>query len=154
MKRYAFRLESVRKVRRIEEDRAKGALALANAAAQRAADEVARREALYDALPTAPPVAATTDFLTDRWRRTASSATVLGGLQDERDAEIVVAERRADWTEAATRVSALDRLDERRREEHALGAARQEAIVVDELVTSRFVAEATKTQHRAGEAAR
>lgn len=141
-KRYAFRLESVRKVRRIEEDRAKGALALANADAQRAADEVARREALYEALPAAPVVATTDDFLVDRWRRTASSASVLGGLQDERDARIVVAEKRAEWTEVATKVSALDRLDERRREEHALETAREEAIVVDELVTGRFVREA------------
>ena len=144
MRRYEFRLESVRKVRRIEEDRAKGFLALANADAQRAADEVARREAVYAALPTAPAVATTNDFLVDRWRRTASSASVLGGLQDERDARTVVAEKRAEWTVVATKVSALDRLDERRREEHALETAREEAIVVDELVTGRFLREAAR----------
>ena len=144
MKAYSFRLESVLKVRRIEENQAKGALALANLDARRAADEVAVRETAYTSLPAGPSVASTEGFLSDRWRRTTSSAAVLHGLQLERDAQVVVAERRGELTAAATKVSAIERLDERRREEHALEQSREEAVIVDELVTGRFRREAVR----------
>jgi flagellar biosynthesis chaperone FliJ len=144
VKKYTFRLETVLKVRRIEEDRAKGALAFANADARRAADEVAVREAAYAALPEGPTAFTTSAFLADRWRRSTSADAVLYGLQREREALTVVAERRTDWSAAAGKVSALERLDSRRREEHALDTAREEAIVVDELVTGRFVREAAR----------
>jgi flagellar export protein FliJ len=144
VKRYRFRLESVLKVRRIEEDRARGALALANADARRAADEVAARDARYGSLPAAAPTLSTSAFLSDRWRRSTSAEAVLYGMEREREAQTVVTERRAEWSAAAGRVSALERLDSRRREEHALDVAREEAIVVDELVTGRFVREAAR----------
>jgi hypothetical protein len=44
---------------------------------------------------------------------------------------------RATWTAAATRVGALERLDERSRAEHTARALREEEMVVDDLVVSR-----------------
>ena len=144
MKAYRFRLESVLKVRRIEEDRAKGALALANADARRAADEVAARDAAYGSMPVGATTFTTVDFLADRWHRSTTAEAVLYAMELQREAQTVVAEKRTEWSAAAGKVSALERLDSRRREEHTLDTAREEAIVVDELVTGRFVREAAR----------
>lgn len=143
-RRYRFRLESVLRVRRIEEDRAAGALAFANVEARNAATERAARQAAYAALPSLAVRAGTEDFVVDRWRRSAAAASVAGGLADEAAALEVVDERRTDWSAAAQRTSALERLDGRRREEHELAAGRDETIAVDELVTGRFVRERSR----------
>ncbi len=48
-----------------------------------------------------------------------------------------MAARRAEWADAAMRVAALERLDERRRNAHRREALRDEIVTADDLVTSR-----------------
>jgi flagellar export protein FliJ len=50
----------------------------------------------------------------------------------------VVDDRRADWAATQRRVAALERLEERRREEHALHARRDEDRLVDDIVVARY----------------
>lgn len=54
------------------------------------------------------------------------------------EAEQAAAERRVAWAAAAQEVSVLERLNERRRAEHDLEAARQADLEVDDIVVGRF----------------
>src|SRR5207247_9557935 len=54
-----------------------------------------------------------------------------------REALDVVDARRADWAAARRKVAALERLEERRREEHAVEVRRAEDRLVDDLVVAR-----------------
>ena len=65
----------------------------------------------------------------------AGAITVARG--EYRQALAVVEERRAEWAEARRRVAALERLEERRRDEHAIEVRRAEDRLVDDLVVAR-----------------
>ena len=138
MRRYRFRLDAVLRVRRLQEDVARGALAEATATVGRAEGAVARADAWLDGLraKAGPPgplaweaqrrvQLAAADELTSR-------VTELGAARTEQRA------RQAALADARMRVRALERLDERRRAEHAREVARQDERVVDDLVTSRY----------------
>jgi hypothetical protein len=49
-----------------------------------------------------------------------------------------VAERRAEWSDASMRVAALERLEDRQREEHRIEMQRDENRVTDDLIVSRY----------------
>ena len=144
MKRYRFRLDPVLRVRRIQEDVARGALARADAELAAAGAALgAAREWLAELdrrpLPGEPA----------SW--TARRTLVLRAADeiDARVADVDAAaaarhQRQAELRDARRRVRALERLDERRRAEHQLEADRQEDRVVDDLVTSRFRAAAAE----------
>ena len=138
MRRYRFRLDSVLRVRRVQEDVARGALARADAevAASQAALSVARDWfAELEHRPVSAQPAA--------W---AARRTLVLRAADEIDARVgdvdVAAaarhDRQVELSDARRRVRALEKLDDRRREEHRVEAARQDERVVDDLVTSRF----------------
>jgi flagellar biosynthesis chaperone FliJ len=138
VKRYKFRLEAVLRVRRVEEERQLMALA----AAQRAA-VAAERAALdclhhYRSLPTPGPRVGVEGFVGARGRLGLAA----GSLRDADAAHTRAVERteeqRAEWTEAAQRVSSLERLDERGRAEHEVEARREEDKTVDDTVTGRY----------------
>lgn len=139
MKRYDFRLENVLRVRKIQEDQAKAALQTANAQRTIAEQELAGRVEHYE---NRPPQAEGNQnisrFLLDRWL----GETMARGIGDAEDtlevASTQVDDRRHDWSQAAMKVSALERLDERGREEHRIESEREEAHVVDDLVVSRY----------------
>ena len=57
--------------------------------------------------------------------------------REYREALAVVDERRAEWAAARQRVAALERLEERRRDEHAIEVRRAEDRLVDDLVVAR-----------------
>ena len=134
MKRYAFSLAQVLRVRRIEEDRAAANLAAARAAALAAEEHVARRRSALAGM--APPAerGPARGFLA--WYeivgRAGDALTAAGVDRDAATAEMDA--RRGEWSAAAMRVSALERLDERRREAHVTEARRDEAARVDDLV--------------------
>ena len=138
MKRYRFRLDSVLRVRRLQEDVARGALARADVhvVETQAALVVARdwlTELDHRPVP-GQPVA---------WEARRTLVLRAADEIDARRADVDVAaaarqERQGELRDARRRVRALERLDERRREEHRLEAARQDERVVDDLVTSRF----------------
>jgi flagellar export protein FliJ len=138
VKRFRFRLDKVLHVRRVQEDQARGELLLANRSAQLAALLVEERRASYAqrAFPTGPQSYA--DFERTLFLLDAAAGAVEVARHQHRDALDVVDERRADWAIARRKVAALERLEERRREEHAVEVRRAEDQLVDDLVVSRF----------------
>jgi flagellar FliJ protein len=137
MKRQAFRLESVLKIRRMEERTA----ALESVAATNKALEAVAVAEERDRLVTHATVPGSTDahgFVASmiRTRRLAADAS---GARANAAAEQVTADLvRADWTASAQRMKGLERLRERhvaavqRADDHA------EARTVDDLVTRQY----------------
>ena len=137
MKRYQFRLEKVMKVRRIQQDQARAGVVEARRRADEAVVESARRLDAYATCPapsTAVPAAA---FLAARALHELKAQALVIARDGEEAAWEVVSLRLDEWSDAARRVSALERLDARRREEYALELRRDEDAQVDDLVVSR-----------------
>jgi len=138
VKRYRFRLEAVLRVRRLQEDAARAALAEATSAVGLAeAAEVRAAARLGTLRDEAAPSGAQAWEAHRRVQLTAAEELAA------RTAELGLAraerrERQRSLADARTRVRALERLDERRRAEHAREVARQDERAVDDLVTSRF----------------
>lgn len=147
MRRYRFRLESVLRLRRAEEGQARDALAAANAelrAALGARDAEARR---YAGLPR-PLGTMTPEVLRSEHATTTLAAATLAGAQQAVSAAAArTAEAQLAWSAAAQRVSVLERLDERRRLEHAEDLRHEEITELDDLVTSRYVSGAVASDH-------
>jgi len=148
MKRYAFRLAAVLRIRRAEEEKAREALSQANAALARAVRhrefEVARYDAI--ALSISSSGATTIEGLRGESQSSGLVASVVSAATaGVVEAEGVVARTRDAWIDASRRVKVLEQLDERRRHEHDIAEQRGEIAVVDDIVTTRFVA----LQHRA-----
>ena len=137
MKRFRFRLEQVLRVRRLQEEMARGALMVANGQARAAADTVNARVAEYTeaARPSGAQSYDAFQRLQSRLDNAAGAITV--ARVEYRNALAVVDERRAEWAEARRRVAALERLEERRRDEHAIEVRRAEDRLVDDLVVAR-----------------
>ena len=137
MKKYRFPLETVLRVRRIEEDRVKAELLLANRAVTSAQYSVERRTTHLAAVPPAPS-GSSLEFMRGRSRQMQAAASLghARGVLSQR--EELAAERRTEWTGARSRVTSLERLDDRLRSEHAIEAGREEQRLVDDLVSARF----------------
>jgi flagellar FliJ protein len=138
MKKFRFRLEQVLRIRRLQEDQAKAELLGANRLAHEAATRVEERLQEYRgrAFPDGPQPYETFEralFMLDA----AASAVDVARARHVAACDIV-AERRDEWAAARMRVGALERLEERRREEHALEARRDEDRLVDDLVVARY----------------
>jgi flagellar export protein FliJ len=137
MKRYAFRLDTVLRVRKVEEDRAIAALADATRALQAAEQTLRARLDRYGDVPAPTGALPVADLLKLRARQDGVAAAVVYAGAQRLRAEATVDVQRDEWSAAAMRVAALERLDERRRGEHAAEAERQEAIEVDDMVVAR-----------------
>jgi flagellar FliJ protein len=129
-------MEKILRVRRMQEDAARAAVAQARIAEQSAVEklEASRRHCLALA---AEPTASTTDFLALRDRGDFRAQAVGLAGQHRRSAADQTAGAVNSWHVTHRRVDALERLDERRREDYAIEAQRHEDAVVDEIVTSR-----------------
>ncbi len=137
MKRYKFRLEQVLRVRRMEEEQARASLLAANAQLHTAGQRLRDRTERYHTMVAPIGPSQLTEFLAWRQRREAAATALLAAGQAVDSATVQVAERRDGWSAAAAKVTALERLDERRRAEHAAEAAREFDQEIDDLVTSR-----------------
>ncbi len=137
MKQFQFRLAQVMRVRRIQEDREKAALMVANRAAHLAAVRVEQNLEEYAtrARPVGPQSMA--DFERTLFMLDAAAGSVTMARFAHRDALMVVDEQRATWTAAHRKVSALERLEDRRRAEYELEMRRAEDRLVDDLVVAR-----------------
>ncbi|HET6810691.1 MAG TPA: flagellar export protein FliJ [Acidimicrobiales bacterium] len=133
MKRYRFRLETVLRVRRLEEETARLELLTANT---RLADACARRDAAaahYRQIPIELGSCSTEELRRTRQRAELAAAT-LGARQATVDEAARHAEAaREAWMAAVGRVKVLERLDERRREEHRLELERDETRFLDDV---------------------
>jgi flagellar FliJ protein len=137
LKRFRFRLEQVLRVRRLQEDIARGALMHANLQARQAADVVNARVEEYTtaARPSGAQSYDTFNQMQSRLDNAAGAITI--ARAEYQQALGVVDERRAEWAAARQRVAALERLEERRRDEHAIEVRRAEDRMVDDLVVAR-----------------
>ena len=140
MRRYRFRLEPVLRVRRQEQDAARGAVLAATALTGAEAEALAERDRAYAAgTGRSRARARAADFVHVQQHRAALGRAVLDQRRRlQRGARRGLAQARTGWTAAAARVGALERLDERQRAEHTARAAKEEEMVVDDLVVSRF----------------
>ncbi len=137
MRKFAFRLESVLRVRRVQEDGARAQLSLANRDVQIAAARVNARRERYDDLPR-PHGVHESDTLERIWFSLDAAAGAVGYAHRERvDAEARAAERRGEWTEARRRTQVLERLRTRAHDEWLIDARRDEDRQVDDLVVAR-----------------
>ena len=133
MKRYRFRLETVLRVRRLEEETARLELLAANTSL---AGACARRDdaaAHYRLIPIELGSCSTEDLLRTRQRAELAAAALA-----VREVAVDDAARRAEaareaWMAAVSRVKVLERLDERRREEHRLELERDETRFLDDV---------------------
>ena len=138
MKRYAFRLQPVLRLRRSEEDRARAALLAAVAQLGAEKDELTVRRDACLSRPPLPSGATSAQFLQEQAVRAALARS--GGEQERRlravDEQREVA--RLEWSRTAERVGALERLEERQRAEHRAEELREDDRSTDELVVSRY----------------
>ena len=138
MRRYRFRLEPVLRVRRQEQDTARAAVLVARALTGAEAEALAERDRAYAAGANAQGPRSAADFVHVQSHRAALGRAVLEQRRRLSEAEVRLASARTGWTAAAARVGALERLDERQRAEHTARAQKEEEMVVDDLVVSRF----------------
>ena len=138
MKRYRFRLEPVLRVRQREEEVARGQLVAANAAVTQQEQLLVEREQAYSTSMGASGLQPCADFLYEQQSRSAHAAAVLEQRRRVREAHDDAARARGVWSGAAARVGALERLDERQRDEHRALALKEDDLSTDELVVSRY----------------
>jgi flagellar FliJ protein len=138
VKRYRFRLEAVLRVRRLQEDVARTALAEAAAALARAGAEEARAGSWLHALRAQPAPESPVAWDAHRRVQLAAADELASRTADVAHAHAEQQARQRELAAARTRVRALERLDERRRAEHAREMARHEERAADDLVTSRY----------------
>ena len=137
MKRYRFRLQPVLTVRRSEQDAARGALLAATADVGAQELELQARTAAYELRVQRPVPVKVNEFRLEQSRRQAMGQAVLDQRAQLATAREQQAHARAAWTEAAARVGALERLDERQRAEHRLAEIKEDDLLTDELVVAR-----------------
>ena len=138
MKRYRFRLDSVLRLRRSEEEAARGALLAARAAVVEQERLVAQRTAAYEQVTSAQGIRRYADFLCEQAHRSAMGAALIAQRTSLREAQELADHAHVAWSAAASKVGALERLDERQRAQHDALARKHEELAVDELVVSRY----------------
>lgn len=134
MSRYRFRLESVMRVRRVQEDRARAQLALARLAEVEARQDTTRRRGLLRrATDVGLPSGEVHDWAAQRDRTDRLAAAVTASQVAELHAADLTRNRLADWERAASELRSLERLDERHREVWQAEQLREEQKVLDEI---------------------
>jgi flagellar FliJ protein len=139
---YRFRLATVLRIRRMEEETAKLELRAANVALRNA---VAARDAAderYRSFTSSKQaIASASELMAERLEAGLLAEQVAATQRRAMERAASAALAQARWSNAAKRVAVLERLDARRREEHAAGELRAEVALVDDLVTARYAAE-------------
>lgn len=138
MRRYRFRFEHVERVRRIQEEQARAELLASRQRLMQAGADLSRASDTYEARRSGSGLSAASDFRSARDRDALLTAAVVAARVAESNALLVVNQRLDAWTEAASAVSAMERLDERMRERHAADEAREEQAELDDLVAPRL----------------
>lgn len=142
MTRYRFRLATVLRVRRMEEEAAKLDLRASNVALRQAVvarDEAEDRYRAFASGGTAVASAAALHAERLQAGLLAEQAAAAQRVAMERASAAALAQAR--WSKAAKRVAVIERLAARRRAEHAAAELRAEIALVDDLVTARYAAE-------------
>lgn len=138
MKRYRFDLDPVLRVRRIQQDAVQalvGTARLGYESAQATLDEAVERHEERSGGATVPLPAR--QWLAGRSGAGLTAASVMAAGVARAAARTQMDEHLDELRQSRMRVTALERLDERRRDEHAIESQRAEEAEVDELVTGR-----------------
>jgi flagellar biosynthesis chaperone FliJ len=137
VKRYSNRLQRVLDVRRILEDRARQEVLRAQQDLRNDELHESRcRQSYENRENIVGPVGALV-HLSDRAAYELEGLAVQHAAARVEQDKVVVDERLGVWSAAARRVEALERLDARRREEHAVEVDCEAAKEVDDLVSGR-----------------
>lgn len=140
MKKFRFRLETVHRVREIQDELARGELLAANHELAKASDIVAQREQIANATtrpigPTTVDAFACAQFVIDQ------AAAAVRWAERDREAAVVVAEQRRQlWMEANMKLRAIDRLRETARDQYRDEVRHAEDVTNDEIATMRHTA--------------
>ncbi len=137
-----FRLATVLRVRRAQEDEARAELLRANLRLRAARDGHERTALRYRTLPTSTGTVPRSVFVRERAASGLAASTLAAAGQRVARAADEVAGAHVAWSRAAQRVEALERLARRRLDEALADEARAEASAVDDLVTARWTASA------------
>jgi flagellar protein FliJ len=137
LKKFQFRLQSVLRVRRVQEDLARARLLTAHSAARAAERAVDARIARYYELDRPAGVQLEPVFARTLAHLDHAADAIDVAREQQIEALALVAARRAEWSEASMRVAALERLEDRQRAEHAVEVQRDEDRLTDDLVVSR-----------------
>ncbi|HEX8973743.1 hypothetical protein [Oryzihumus sp.] len=130
-------LATLLRVRTIAEEAARAQLGAAAAQQGLAAAALQRsREQLSDA-PAAAAPASVEQFLWGRSRMEARAASVHRAVVTEAATRQALEERRCLWSEAAQRMTAIERLEERAREAERLAQLAQDQQVGEEIAATR-----------------
>ncbi|HVM19821.1 MAG TPA: flagellar FliJ family protein [Egibacteraceae bacterium] len=136
MKRYEFRMAKVLRVRRLQEEAAQAQVAAARQAEHAAAEDLAASRQHYADLD-APAQYTAAGLL--GWHARADLRAQAVTHAGRRHLTAVDSTRGAveAWQAAQRRVEVLERLDERRREEHTVVVRRAEDATVDDIMVAR-----------------
>ena len=136
MSTYRFRLETVLRLRRADEERARMHLVAMNVALSNAIAFRDREIERLGSLATALGHVEHEQFLVERHRDDLVATSILEAKTAVNTALADAAVAQVAWTEAARAVEVLERLDEKRRSEHHLKEQRQEALETDDVVSA------------------
>ena len=142
MKKFHFRLETVRRVREIQDELARGELMTANHALAQAAAIVDERTAKITNATRQLGTTSVDAFACAQFVIDQAAAAVRWAERDREAAVAVADERRLLWFEANTKLRAIERLRDTARDEHHAAMLRAEATDNDEIATMRHRAKA------------
>ena len=138
MSTYRFRLGTLLKLRRAEEERCRANLAAANRSLR---DAILFRDSETMRLASLQPVNGLT-FMPDLEREEMQTAFVAVSVMQAQsavnDALVAAAQAQVAWSKASRAVEALLRLDATRRAEHFAEELRIEAVDADDISTATF----------------
>jgi flagellar export protein FliJ len=137
MKKYAFRLARVQRVRQVEQELAEARLAMALKSLTEAEAALEAERLRFMGIAPEPVDAGVEAYLIDQARQDRAAARVVEAAASRRAAEIEADAMRDAWQAAARAVTALERLDERRRAEYGAEVLRDEQAVLDEVANRR-----------------
>ena len=143
MNQRSSRLGSLLRVRRLQEDVARARLIAETSAEQEARSLLVAAEERYAGAGAGAAVQETREFLAERRHREALAGSVRAAGREVESAAESTGIARQGWSEAAMRVAALDRLEERFTE-----AARLERLAAEQRTAEE--ASAALRQSRAG----
>jgi flagellar export protein FliJ len=138
VKRYRFSLESVLNVRRTQEEAARQHLAAANLNLWQSRAALITETERYQARTEASGPCDLDSFRASRLGAEHAAGRVAAAHRRVESAGLAATTRRAEWSDAARQVAALERLDERRQSEWHTEFRRQEDVEVNDMVTARW----------------
>ncbi len=142
MKRYKFGLGSVLRFRKVQEEQTRAAMAEAQIEADKASAELEQRLEAIGAARPGPGRRMAAAFQDERDQLDRHMHALRAARSAEANALASLLSARSEWEEAATRVRALERLDERQHERWVIETTRAAQLATDELAA---------IHHRGGE---